>query len=885
MPRIILLTASLLFTINALAQSTLVSGVVLNTEDSKPLPFANIRLKDVKLGTVTDEYGKFHISIPDQHKTSPLQFSYVGFKTFELHLSNIPDRNMVEVKLIPDMKQLSEVIVRAQREYKPKELLRKVLDRVRENYGSTAVNLDGYYRETLKENNGYIKYADAVCEFYYTPYTGNNYKWRDFVNPYYVQGSLSNLSGYWGERLHRGHFSHKTLKNDGVKIIDSRASGNLTKKNMNANIEGGPMSVLGNDLIKIQEYFLKSKNFAKYEYTLTEELDSKLNEWLYVLGFSRKADLTKLNVLEKKKKLSRYMFSIKDNMLSGKMYIDRNSLAVRKIEYFVPPNLKKYICSYDVMAIKHFDYKVTLTYQEHKGRWYPYHFRQEDEFIINDTIKQTVTPYNAVSELYINSVRTDSVVSIKPQELFANVDHNQLYDYPLEYDSSFWASYTNTFPQYSIPLDVRQDMELTKKLERQFADKQKKDESLLPPIAHQEGHQVKIHGDVTTDEYAWLKDTKAPKNNRPIMDYLTAENEYTDNHFIPLRKNQRAIFSELTSRMEKSFESLPTQEDGFLYYYRYQPDDEHPRFYRKQKAGGKEELLLDVNEMALGKEFYTAGVAAVSPNTNVMAYYENSDGTNDYTIKFKELATGKIFSDSLTQVGDLVWASNEILYYSLQEPKTDRSYRVMKHRLGLPQSTDKLIVEEHDNRFSLSLSRSKSKQFIFLTSRSKTASETSFLLLTNPESSFRPILPRQEKHIYDVYHVKDKFYIQTNKNASNFKVMVVDTAKYSARNWKDFIPHRTDIFLQSIEFFNNYYVLSEKSNAQTQLRVVEIATRREDILKTNESICHVALGHNPEMTTDTLQYSYSSFTEPVNVFNYNMKTGKQKLVKKQMVPN
>jgi protease II len=882
----ILLTACIFVTISASSQSTtLISGVVFNIEDSKPLPFAYVMLKNVKLGTVTDENGKFHISIPEQHKTGILQFSYVGFKTFELSLSTLQNANNVEVKLTPDINQLGEVTVRAQREYKPKELLRKVLDRVPKNYGNTAVNMDGYYRETLRENNGYIKYADAVCEFYYTPYTGDNYKWRDFINPYFVRGSLSNLSGYWGERLHRGHFSHKTLKDDGVKIVDSRASANLTKKNMNANIEGGPMSVLGNDLIKIQEYFLKNKNFAKYEYTLTEELDSKLNEWLYVLGFERRVDLAKLSLLEKKKKFGRYMLNVKENMLSGKMYIDRNSLAVRKIEYVVPPNLKKYICGYDAMAIKHFDYKVTLAYQEYKGKWYPYHFRQEDEFIINDTIKGTVTPYNAVTELFINRVSTDSVRKIKPEELFSNVDHNQLYDYPLEYDSTFWDNYIRAFPNYSVPQDVRLDMESTKKLERQFADKQKKDESLLPPIALKENYQFKIHGELTTDEYAWLKDTKAPKNNKPVMDYLTAENEYTDNYFIPLRKNQRAIFSELTSRMEKSFESLPTQEDGFSYYYRYQPDDEHPRFYRKQKEGGKEELLLDVNEMAVGKEFYTAGVAAVSPNTNVMAFYENADGTNDYTIKFKELATSKIFSDSLTQVGDVVWASNEILYYTLQEPKTDRSYRVMKHRLGLPQSTDKLIVEEKDNRFSLSLSRSKSKQFIFLTSRSKTASETSFLLLRNPESSFRSILPREEKHIYDVYHVNDKFYIQTNKNASNFKIMVVDTAKYSPRNWKEFIPHRTDIFLQSIEFFDNYYVLSEKSNAQTQLRVVELATRREDIVKTNESICHVALGYNPEMTTDTLQYSYSSFTEPVKVFNYDMKTGKQKLVKKQTVPN
>ena len=280
-----------------------ISGIVSSAEDGKPLPFAYIILKNVKLGTVTDENGRFHITISDQYKNGHLQFSYVGYKTSELSISTIPDIHSVYVKLTPDVKLLNEVVVKAQPEYKPKELLRKMLERVPTNYGNVSVNMEGYYRETVKENNGYIKYADAACLFYYTPYTGDSYKWRDFVNPYFIRGSLSNLSGYWGERLHRGHFSHKTLKDDGVKIIDSRASANQSKKNMNANIEGGPMSVLGNDLIKIQEYFLKKKNFSKYEYTLTEELDQARNEWVYVLGFERKVDLAKLEFAAKRKKL------------------------------------------------------------------------------------------------------------------------------------------------------------------------------------------------------------------------------------------------------------------------------------------------------------------------------------------------------------------------------------------------------------------------------------------------------------------------------------------------------------------------------------------------------------------------------------------------------
>ncbi|MFN7260889.1 MAG: prolyl oligopeptidase family serine peptidase [Cyclobacteriaceae bacterium] len=881
----ILLMGCLSVTLSVRSQTpSTFSGIVSSAEDGKPLPFAYIILKNVKLGTVTDENGRFHITISDQYKNGHLQFSYVGYKTSELSISTIPDIHKVYVRLTPDVKLLSEVVVKAQPEYTPKELLKKMLDRVPKNYGNVSVNMEGYYRETVKENNGYIKYADAACLFYYTPYTGDSYKWRDFVNPYFIRGSLSNLSGYWGERLHRGHFSHKTLKDDGVKIIDSRASANQSKKNMNANIEGGPMSVLGNDLIKIQEYFLKKKNFSKYEYTLTEELDQARNEWVYVLGFERKVDLAKLELAAKRKKINSYLLNVKGNMLSGKIYIERHTLAARKVEYFVPSSLKKYICGYTTMAIKHFDYKVTLEYQQLNGKWYPHHFRQEDEFIINDSIKQTITPYIAVEELFIHKVKSDSVKKIKPEELFANVDQNQLYDYPIEYDSSFWVNYNQAFPAYSIPEDVRQDMETTKKLEQQFADKQKKDESLLPPVAKKEEYQFKIHGESITDEYAWLKDTKAPKSDKPVMDYLTAENQYSDNYFIPLRKNQRSIFSELTSRVEKNFESLPTLEDGYLYYYKFGTDDEHPRYYRKAQRKDKEELLLDVNELAANKDFYTAGGITVSPNTNIMAFYENSDGTNDRTVKFKDLSTGELLSDSLTQAGTLVWASNKIIYYTIQEPTTDRSYRLMKHQLGRAQSTDDLVAEEKDNRFSLSISRSKSKQFIFLTASSKTSNETRFLSLKNPGGDFRLILPREEDHQYYVSHFKDNFFIASNKNAPNYKVMITDTANYSRPNWRQFLPHRSDVLLEEIEFFDDYYVLQEKSNAQTQLRIVEVATKKENVIKTNESICEVKIGYNPETKTDTLQYSYSSFTEPLTVYNYSMKTGKQIMVKKQVVP-
>ncbi len=863
-------------------QSLTLSGMVGNTEDKNPLPFAYVIIKHVKLGTVTDPDGRFHITIPPEHQNGKIQFSYTGFKTTEVAIASIPDKQNVVVWLTPEVKLLGEVVVKAQREYTPKELLKKVLDRIPENYGNAGVNMEGYYRETLRENNGYIKYADAACRFHYSAYRDEKFKWKDFSNPYVVMGSLSRLSPNWGERLHRGHFHHRTLKEDAVQIIDSRASANLTRKKMLANIEGGPMSVLGNDLVKLRDYFLDKVNFSKYEYTLAEELDSASNEWRYVLSFERKVDLEKLNSDFKKK--WRYRYNLQNNMFSGRLYIHRQSLAVVKMQYFVPPSLKEYICSYEKMAIKHFDYHVTFEYREHNGRWYPFYVLQDDEFIIDDTVARTITPFRARSELFIHRIQTDSVKKIAPEDAFANVDYNQLYDYPVEYDSTFWATYLNTFPQYTIPEDVRLDMEADKKLETQFADKQKKDESLLPPMAKKEPYQYRLHGETVTDEYAWLKDTRAPRNNEAVMDYLTAENNYSDNYFIPLRKNQRNIFSELVSRVEKNFESLPMEDNGYLYYLRYQDDDEYPRYFRKAKENGTEQLILDVNVLASGKEYYSAGGITVSPDTRIAAFYENTDGSNRYTIKFKDLTTGLLLPDSLQQAADLVWAGNDLVFYTAQQPKTDRSYRLMKHRLGHPQTQDALLAEESDERFSLAISRSRSREFVFLTAFSKTTTEVRFVPLKNPESKWRVIHPREENHRYEVDHAGAHFYIATDKGAPNFKVMITDTATFTSRHWRNFIEHRKDVLVESMVIFSNHYVIGERANAQTRIRVGTLATREEKIIKTKEDICEVSIGYNPYTATDTLQYTYSSFTEPAITYRYNLKTGEQRVVKKQEVP-
>ncbi|MEO1051094.1 MAG: prolyl oligopeptidase family serine peptidase [Bacteroidota bacterium] len=854
-----------------------IKGKVVSAEDRKAVPFAYIKLKGIALGTVTEADGYFQIQIPTVHKNDTLVFSYVGFKPYYLKINDINDPTNVQVVMQVDTKVLSEVVIKPKKLIGPRALLRRVLSNIENNYPGTPFMIDGYYRETLQEHGAYIKYADAACIYHYDKYRLKKYKWNEYGSGWgSVNGSLSSLTSYWGARLHRGHFHHRTLRKDQVKIIDARASANLSKEHLEANIEGGPLGLLGKDRVKFRRHFLDKKYFGRYDYEVSEVNDEQdASKWYYCLTFKPSISLEKLAKKRKKFRLYR-------DIMGGKIYVDQKDYGIVKIEYSVPPDYKQYICSYTTMAIKHFDYKISISYKKQGDKYYIDHLRQEDEFIFKDTITNVTTPYAAVSELFVNEIITDSVKAIPKTETFANVDFNQLFDYPLEYNQEFWDDYAQSTAISIIPDQVRMDMESEKKLEQQFKEKHFRNDTMPIPVAKKEPERVKIHGDEWYDDYAWLKDTKAPLYNDDVVDYLRAENAFTDNYFIPLRKSHRNIFIDLANRIERNYESLPTKRDGYYYYLKYSSDQEHPVYFRKPiEANAKEEVIMDVNEMAQGKQYYSMGGYRISPDTHLMAFVENTDGSDKAVMKFKDLRTGQLLADSLTDISGFVWIDSKSFFYAIQEPKTNRSYKVMKHVLGTPQSSDKLVFLEKDERFSVGIGRSKSKQFIFMSIASSTTSEVYYLRTDNPQGEFSRIHKREEGHIYGVKHYKDKLYILTNKNAINNKIMVTDTSAVSYKNWKPFVAHRKDVLLNGFELFDKYYVLSEKSEALNRLNVFNKATGKSHYIKAKEDIATLSLGYNPDVDTDTLRYAFSSPSVSSEVYNYNMATKKQRLVKKR----
>lgn len=857
------------------------SGKVVDDKSGEGIPFGYVKLHQLPVGTVTKNDGSFAVLIPQKYLKEKLEFSYVGYKTQIIPLDDLNDSRELVIRMVEDVQLLNEVVVTAPRKQEnPKSILKKAIKAIDENYINTDFGLEGYYRETVKENGAHIIFADAVVVNRLKPYKKEKYhRWKDYAPSWInLTTTLSSFSYNGGTRLHRYHFHNRTLKEEYSKLIDARASDNLSTTHLNASIEGGPMGMMGKDRVKFQKYFMD--DFGDYEYELGERFIEEDDRWEYVISFIPKIDEEKILKLKKKNKL----WVRSHLLLAGKIFIDENTYAITGMEYSVPPHYKQYICGFDGWNIKHFDYKIKSNYKQHNGKYYLDYLRQEDEFIVEDTARNVIIPYAAVSEW-----RTSQVIEapeISKEEAFHNSDANRLFDYPLEYNDDFWLEYATKNKAAVIEASVRSDMEIKRPLEVQFASKNLRDTTVQPPVARKIPSANQLHGIEWVDDYAWLKKPLNPKSDQEIMDYLKAENDYADNYFAPLRRDQRNIFQELTSWIDRNFESLPDRIDDYLYFYRYGRDDEHPTYFRKKKDSDKEQLLLDVNKMADGKEFFAAGGIQPSPTHRLFSYYENTDGSDRNTVKFKKSDSGDYLPDSLVNVTSLVWLDDQTLLYTAPEKKTLRSYQVYKHHLLQSQAEDELIYEESDKRFSISLDLSKSKEFVFLSVSSTNTSEFYFHRLGQGKVNFKLMHPREEGLRYNARHYGNQFFIGTNEGkAINNKIMVADTSKFEKKYWKEFIKHDKEVLVRDFEIFDKYIVVQEKRNALNYLRVIEKSSGKSHDVKFDEEIGYPVVTSNPYFNTDSLRLYFSSYKSVPTYYDYHMGTRKMTLLKKMNKTN
>jgi oligopeptidase B len=403
-----------------------------------------------------------------------------------------------------------------------------------------------------------------------------------------------------------------------------------------------------------------------------------------------------------------------------------------------------------------------------------------------------------------------------------------------------------------------------------------------PPMAEKIRKELTIHDRTRVDNYYWLNERDNPK----VMEYLEAENRYTDSVLGHTKEFQEELYDEMVGRIKQTDTSVPYRLNGYYYYTRYEEEKEHPVYCRKRGSlGGAEEIVLNVNEMAEGHKFYRVAGRNVSPNTKLLAYGVDTLSRRIYTIRFKDVSTGKILDDKIPNTdGSAVWANdNKTVYYTVQDEAL-RPYKIFKHVLGTDASRDVEVFHEADSTFTTYVEKTKSEKYLIIASHSTLSSEYRFLDADDPDGKFKIIQPREKDHEYTIRHYGDKFYIKTNYKAKNFRLVATPVSQTTKEHWKEVIPHRQDVLLQYIEIFKNYLIVSERKNGLPQIRIIPWEDGEEYYIDFGEETYYSYVSSdNREFDTDVLRYGYTSLTMPLSTFDYNMKTRKDTLMKRQEV--
>ncbi len=406
-------------------------------------------------------------------------------------------------------------------------------------------------------------------------------------------------------------------------------------------------------------------------------------------------------------------------------------------------------------------------------------------------------------------------------------------------------------------------------------------DSLVPPRAKKDPKALSIHGDTRIDPYFWLRE----RDNPEVIATLEAENAYCDSAMAHTEKLQSTLYREMTGRIRQDDSSVPYGYRGYYYYSRFEKGGEYPIYARKKGSPqGREEVMLHVPEMAKGREFFQVTGLSVSPDNRILAFGVDTLSRRKYTIRFKDLETGRMLPDEMPNTeGQAVWANDgKTVFYTVKD-STLRPFIVMRHILGKDPKADAEVYRETDNTFSTGIRKSRSEKYLLIESTSTLSSEVRFLDADEPGGIFRVVQPREKDHEYSVDHHGDRFLILTNWQAKNFRLMEAPVDSCGKKFWKERIPHREEVFLEGIDIFRKYLVLTERKNGLRQIRIIGLETGKDHYLDFGEEAYLAYPTSNYEFDTDLLRFAYSSLTTPNSVFDYHMGTQVKTLMKQDEV--
>lgn len=393
---------------------------------------------------------------------------------------------------------------------------------------------------------------------------------------------------------------------------------------------------------------------------------------------------------------------------------------------------------------------------------------------------------------------------------------------------------------------------------------------------------LEIHNDKRNDPFFWMNERENPE----VIKYLEDENSYTDFVMKDTEDLQNELFEEMKSRYKKDDQSLPYFFNQYWYIVRYEDGKEYPIFSRKfQTLDNEEEILLDVNILAEGEEYFDIGSVSVSVDNQFIAYSSDKTGRRIYTIFFKNLKTGETFEDKIENTtGKAVWAGDNQHIFYIRKDESLRAYQIHRHELGTDTEKDVLIFHEEDDTFDVNVFKTKSLEYIFISSSSTNEDEHRFIPADNVFADWKIIQERTEDLEYSVEHYQDDFYIITNADDStNFKIVKTKVSQLEIENWVDFIPHRENILLEGFEIFNDYFVIEEREKGLLQIKIIESKTGDSHYLPFSDPTYTAYIGTNMEFDTEKLRFGYTSLTKPSSTYEYDMKEKTTKLLKEQEV--
>ncbi len=401
------------------------------------------------------------------------------------------------------------------------------------------------------------------------------------------------------------------------------------------------------------------------------------------------------------------------------------------------------------------------------------------------------------------------------------------------------------------------------------------------PRARVEPKELLIHDDLRTDPYYWLNQRENPE----VIAYLEAENQYTRSVMAHMEPLQQELFEEMTGRIPQDDETVPYFENGYYYYTRYVQGREYPIHCRKQGSlDAPEEIILDVNQLAEGHSYCHVGGLEVSEDNRLLAYAVDTVSRRIYTIYFKDLVTGELRSDIIRNTGaNLAWANDSRTLFYATKDESLRPEKIWRHTLGMSQEYDFLAWHETDVTFNTYVYKSKSRKYLLIGSTSTLTDEYRILEADDPGGSFRVFQPRRRDLKYQIAHAGDRFYIRTNDQAVNFRLMEAPEGNTGIGNWKEVIPHREDALLEGFDVFNGFLAIEERKDGLTALRIFD-GKGRDEYLDFSEQAYSVSLDHNPEMESKIVRYNYTSLTTPNSVYDFHTDSGKHELKKMQQIP-